>query len=149
MKKKSSNVKYILGVIVIVLIAIFGSKYGIDLVEDVETSNVEENTQKLVNVEESNENLKVHFIDVGQADCILLEQSGHFMLIDAGNNDDGNIVVDYLKKQEFQEKEYSSQETLLWMHASETLKYPRIGKKMNTMKVLQSLILIIWKTSLP
>ena len=98
-KSKSSNVKYILGVIVIVLIAIFGSKYGIDLVEDVETSNVEENTQKLVNVEESNENLKVHFIDVGQADCILLEQSGHFMLIDAGNNDDGNIVVDYLKKQ--------------------------------------------------
>ena len=50
---------------------------------------------------------------------------------------------------EFQEKEYSSQETLLWMLASETLKYPRIGKKRNTMKVLQSLILTIWKTSLP
>ena len=96
-KNKSSNVKYIIGIIVIVLIAVFGSKYGIEVYNSTETTNTEENTQKLVSVEESNDNLKVHFIDVGQADCILLEQSGHFMLIDAGNNDDGNLVLDYLK----------------------------------------------------
>lgn len=44
--------------------------------------------------------LKVHFIDVGQADSILVQApSGKTMLIDAGNNGDGNTVVNYLKSQ--------------------------------------------------
>ncbi|MDD4169265.1 MAG: ComEC/Rec2 family competence protein [Desulfotomaculaceae bacterium] len=43
--------------------------------------------------------LKVHFIDVGQADCILVQMpNDQNMLIDAGNNDDGNTVVNYLRK---------------------------------------------------
>ncbi len=42
--------------------------------------------------------LKVHFIDVGQADCILAQlPGGQNMLVDAGNNDDGNTVVNYLQ----------------------------------------------------
>lgn len=44
-------------------------------------------------------NLKVHYIDVGQADSILIQQNGHNMLIDAGNNADSDLVVNYLKKQ--------------------------------------------------
>lgn len=43
--------------------------------------------------------LLVHFIDVGQADSILLSNSGEFMLIDAGNNGDSKLVTNYLKKQ--------------------------------------------------
>lgn len=44
--------------------------------------------------------LKVHFIDVGQADSILIQTpEGKAMLIDAGNNDDGDLVVSYLKSQ--------------------------------------------------
>lgn len=44
--------------------------------------------------------LKVHYIDVGQADSILIQSpSGKIMLIDAGNNADGDSVVAYLKKQ--------------------------------------------------
>lgn len=42
--------------------------------------------------------MKVHFLDVGQADCIIIESDGHFMIVDAGNNDDGTMVVNYLKK---------------------------------------------------
>ena len=42
------------------------------------------------------ETLTVHFIDVGQADCALLECGGEFMLIDGGNRDDGQLVVSYL-----------------------------------------------------
>ena len=44
--------------------------------------------------------LKIHYIDVGQADSILIQSpSGKIMLIDAGNNADGDSVVAYLKKQ--------------------------------------------------
>lgn len=45
----------------------------------------------------STSNLKVHFLDVGQGDSILVESEGHFMLIDAGENDQGQRVVTYLK----------------------------------------------------
>ncbi len=45
------------------------------------------------------ETLSVHFIDVGQADCALLECGGEFMLIDGGNRDDGQLVVSYLEQQ--------------------------------------------------
>ena len=43
--------------------------------------------------------LTVHFIDVGQADSMLLECDGKFMLIDAGNVGDGQLVVSYLQQQ--------------------------------------------------
>ncbi len=42
--------------------------------------------------------LKVHFIDVDQGDAILIEANGHYMLIDAGQNDKGSTVVKYLNK---------------------------------------------------
>ena len=41
---------------------------------------------------------KVHFIDVGQADSILIQSANENMLIDAGNNGDGSLVVNYLKQ---------------------------------------------------
>lgn len=43
--------------------------------------------------------LSVHFIDVGQADCALLECNGQYALIDGGNTDDTDLVVDYLAAQ--------------------------------------------------
>ncbi len=42
------------------------------------------------------EGLMVHFIDVGQADCALLECDGEYILIDGGNTLDGELVVNYL-----------------------------------------------------
>ena len=43
--------------------------------------------------------LKIHFIDVGQADSILLQiPGGKNILVDAGNNNDGSLVTDYLEK---------------------------------------------------
>lgn len=46
----------------------------------------------------SDSGLRVHFIDVGQGDSILAESEGHFLLIDAGENDQGSTVVSYLKQ---------------------------------------------------
>ncbi|HEX3048875.1 MAG TPA: ComEC/Rec2 family competence protein [Bacillota bacterium] len=43
--------------------------------------------------------LRIHFIDVGQADSILIQTpQGKNMLVDAGNNDDGTVVVNYLNR---------------------------------------------------
>ena len=47
----------------------------------------------------TNGKLKVHFIDVGQADSILIQDNGKSMLIDAGNNADSDAVVNYIKSQ--------------------------------------------------
>ena len=44
-------------------------------------------------------NLKVHYIDVGQADSILIQQGSSSMLIDAGNNEDSNTVKNYISQQ--------------------------------------------------
>lgn len=41
---------------------------------------------------------KVHFIDVGQADCILIQDNGKNILIDAGNIGDKETIVNYIKK---------------------------------------------------
>ena len=50
--------------------------------------------------------LKVHFIDVGQADSILIEQDSKYMLIDAGNNADGKLVKNYLIEEGVKTLEY-------------------------------------------
>jgi len=44
--------------------------------------------------------LTVHFLDVGQADSILIQTpAGKTMLIDAGNNDDDSFVTSYIRNQ--------------------------------------------------
>lgn len=42
---------------------------------------------------------KVHFLDVGQADSILIQVGEEAMLVDAGKNEDGEAVVSYIKNQ--------------------------------------------------
>ena len=49
--------------------------------------------------------LTVHFIDVGQADCALLECDGEYMLIDGGNKEDSQLLVAYLREQGVEELE--------------------------------------------
>ena len=50
--------------------------------------------------------LQVHFIDVGQGDSILIRQKDHSMLVDAGENDQGDVVVSYLKSQGIDQLDY-------------------------------------------
>ena len=47
--------------------------------------------------DEIEEKLLVHFIDVGQGDSILLESEGEFVLIDAGERDYGDTVLEYIE----------------------------------------------------
>lgn len=41
--------------------------------------------------------LKVHFVDVGQGDGIVVEADGRYMVIDGGDNEYGSTMVNYLK----------------------------------------------------
>ncbi len=43
--------------------------------------------------------LKVHYIDLGKADSILLQQGNSSMLIDARNNGDAQVIKNYLDNQ--------------------------------------------------
>ncbi|MDU1601571.1 MAG: ComEC/Rec2 family competence protein [Clostridium sp.] len=62
-------------------------------IEDTEGQNNNNDDKSKKNV--SGE-LKVHFIDVGQADSILIQQGNENMLIDAGNNEDEDTIKSYL-----------------------------------------------------
>lgn len=50
--------------------------------------------------------MEVHFLDVGQGDCILISCDGCHMLVDAGNNQDGEMITSYLKEQGIAELDY-------------------------------------------
>lgn len=62
--------------------------------------------QTNLNTSNSSDVLEVHFIDVGQGDSVLIEKDNVSMLIDAGENNKGNVVVDYLKSQNIKELDY-------------------------------------------
>lgn len=48
----------------------------------------------------------VHFVDVGQGDCILIESGDKNMLIDAGENGSEEAVFEYLKQQKIKEFDF-------------------------------------------
>ena len=50
---------------------------------------------------------KLHMIDVGQGDSLLLECDGSYMLVDAGEPDKSNKVVEYLKSQNVSKLSYA------------------------------------------
>ena len=49
---------------------------------------------------------RVHYIDVGQGDCELVECDGQYMLIDAGENGHETEVINYLKSYNIQKLDY-------------------------------------------
>ena len=63
---------------------------GTQVVKDYneETSNNENNNGNVYqSIDESNSNAKLHFIDTGNSDAILIIQDGKAALIDGGDND--------------------------------------------------------------
>ena len=54
-------------------------------------------THNEINAPNFETSFEIYYFDVGQADSILIKQDSNTMLIDAGNNEDGKKIVDYLK----------------------------------------------------
>lgn len=50
--------------------------------------------------------MKVHFIDVGQGDSTLITCGNHSMLIDAGDDSKGTAIQNYLRKQNVEKLDY-------------------------------------------
>lgn len=55
----------------------------------------------------SENGLNVHVIDVGQGDSILLEYNSEYMLIDSGEINEGEAVVDYLREHNVDKLDYA------------------------------------------
>ncbi len=100
MKSKRKNKKELWLVLIFMILGLV-FKLDDDLYEKLtdtvfkENTNIEENIDGHVDTE--GELLKVSFLDVGQADSILINANNKYMLIDAGNNEDGEKLVMYLK----------------------------------------------------
>lgn len=87
--------KTLSSIIVFVFVILYTFLSG-DLEETtIETNKEEKNQGKIEKV--LNETLEVHFLDVGQADSILILTEDKAGLIDAGNSSDGDDVVNYIK----------------------------------------------------
>lgn len=93
-KTMKKNISLIAAALVILLYFIFNGEIEIPI------NNIGDNNPKAVG-------LKVHFIDVGQADSILIQQGDSNMLVDAGNNNDSQLVLDYLKENGVKKLDYA------------------------------------------
>ena len=113
MKKKDKVI--VKKLLAIVLLLIIGSVIGFENLDDflddgVNQDTVSENqndyTQKENYYIASDDELKVYFFDVGQADSIFVMSSGECMLIDAGNNADGKLIVKQLENMNIDKIDY-------------------------------------------
>ena len=110
-KKKNKLIISVIVVIILFLMTLLGANP--DFINKIcETIGIEKiaktqetvNTQK--NIQNFNQDLKIYFIDVGQADSILVINKDQSMLIDAGNNDDGDLVVNFIKEKQITKLNY-------------------------------------------
>lgn len=49
---------------------------------------------------------EIHFIDTGNSDAILIKQGNYAALIDGGDNDDEELIPEYIKKQGIKQLDY-------------------------------------------
>lgn len=97
MKKSNINIlKLIIGVCIF-LYVIFGMDFLDNIKESTASVSNVSNTTTAIKKAETSGNLNVYFINVGQADAILIMNNGHNMLVDAGNDEDGKKLVSYFK----------------------------------------------------
>ena len=64
------------------------------------------NNSKFTDVDFNNDDLNILFMYVGQADSTFIKYKNKTMLIDAGNNEDGNNIVKFLKSKGINKLDY-------------------------------------------
>ncbi len=92
-KNREKLLEIVLGVLLIFGIFMYENHFN-KFDENIQMRK-ENDTKQVINLSE-NSKLKIYFIDVGQADCILIDNNQEYALIDAGNNNDGKKIVEFL-----------------------------------------------------
>ena len=112
-KKSSKNQKIvasIFGVIFLAIITLLGINQdtlnSFTKIEEETSNNITAESMATSTSSEVTGNLTVDFIDVGQADSILIINNNESMLIDAGNNEDGEDIVKYLENKGIKKLNY-------------------------------------------
>lgn len=92
------NKKKFIEAIIILIIAFFTIYYEDFTEKTIEDEVIQNrNTEEVIKISDGDK-LNVYYLDVGQADSILIENNNKYMLIDAGNNEDGEKLVTYFKR---------------------------------------------------
>lgn len=94
-KGKQKIITKAISIIILTVLAIISNFYN--------TSKSTDTSSQIIN---EGDNLKIYYIDVGQADSILVQDKDKSMLIDAGNNADGELVVDFIKNKGITKLDY-------------------------------------------
>ena len=102
-KKLNKLIKIIIGLVILIVVTIQGNLF--DNVSNA-TASINDSTKSDKIDAKVNENFSVSFIDVGQADSVLIRNGNYNMLIDAGNNEDGEKLVNYFKSLGIEEFTY-------------------------------------------
>lgn len=102
-KKLNKLIKIIIGLVILIVVTIQGNLF--DNVSNA-TASINDSTKSDKIDAKVKENFSVSFIDVGQADSILIRNGNYNMLIDAGNNEDGEKLVNYFKSLGIEEFTY-------------------------------------------
>ncbi len=133
MKKKriKLNKRQVKGIasLIILVILLLASRFNLDIVQNrtakssIQSENTNNTTRNIVymqtgdvqeNVDLENDNLNILFLYVGQADSTLIKLKDKVMLIDAGNNEDGMNISNFLKSEGISKIDY-----LVGTHADE------------------------------
>lgn len=120
-RRKKKNKKKILILLLIIILFLFGTflfdkktfynlKDSIVMEINKITNKIEKQISKYKPVKfedvDIEGNLKVYFLDVGQAESILIKYNDEYTLIDAGNNNDGEKLVKYFKYLDIEKFKY-------------------------------------------
>lgn len=89
-KSSKSKLLYLILILIAAVVAVAGGALMDS--EEKPSENPSEDADSFVSY------CKVHYIDVGQGDCELVECDGKYMLIDAGENGHEDDVINYLTK---------------------------------------------------
>ena len=102
---KKNKLNKILNIIILILSLLIVLAYTKkEVIDKTKTTNkiVEKGNEKnngLELQENKKDLLEIYFLDVGQADSILIKEKENNILIDAGNNEDGKNLTEYLKNE--------------------------------------------------
>ena len=104
MSRRKKGKQKLIGSIVAIIILMIAGIFGLNNENINKLLGIENNTNNNAQEQEITTsslpvdgNLNIYFIDVGQADSILITNNNSSMLIDAGNNEDGEEVVNFIK----------------------------------------------------